>query len=269
MIQRWRYVAASVAGTSHEKTSLPCQDSFGHLVVPNPGDEEVLVLVASDGAGSAKRAEAGAALACASTLELVQDYFGSGGCISGIDRTIAASWIATIKGRLATAALAEGDEVRDFACTLLVAVIGPADAAFIQLGDGAIVVSSEGEGSWAFVFWPQHGEFANTTNFLVDQEAERLFEFDSSSGVIRDVAVFTDGIENLVLNKREKIVHAPFFESVFPSVRALTSEGLDRGLSKALMAYLASSAFNEKTDDDKTLLLASRRHRALQAPETS
>ena len=49
----WRYVYTSVRGTAHLDTNLPCQDaSLVHQAI-NSADEPLLVLLASDGAGSA------------------------------------------------------------------------------------------------------------------------------------------------------------------------------------------------------------------------
>jgi hypothetical protein len=45
---------------------------------------------------------------------------------------------------------------------------------------------------------------------------------------------------------------------MLPPVRALAKPGLDAVLSGKLEAYLACSAVCARTDDDKTLLLASR-----------
>lgn len=76
---------------------------------------------------------------------------------------------------------------------------------------------------------------------------------------IDEVALFTDGIESLVLHYASKTVHNRFFDNMFAPVRALEKEGMDADLSKELEKYLASPAVCERTDDDKTLILAKRR----------
>jgi hypothetical protein len=63
----------------------------------------------------------------------------------------------------------------------------------------------------------------------------------------------------LVLRKAEKEVHIPFFDSMFRSVRGARAPGLDAALSRELEKYLNSALINERTDDDKTLIMASRR----------
>ena len=60
----WKYIWASAVGTSHSHTGAPCQDSSGCRVFTAGDGTRVLVAVASDGAGSAKRSEEGSSLAC-------------------------------------------------------------------------------------------------------------------------------------------------------------------------------------------------------------
>ncbi len=83
--------------------------------------------------------------------------------------------------------------------------------------------------------------------------------FQTSLRPFDEIAIFTDGLENLVLRKAEKEVHGPFFDSMFRSVRRSTASGMDDGLCRELEKYLGSPPINARTDDDKTLILASRR----------
>lgn len=83
--------------------------------------------------------------------------------------------------------------------------------------------------------------------------------FDLRLARVDEIALFTDGIENLVLQKATKSVFARFFDGMMPAVRALNAPGLDAALSDSLGRYLESYAVCARTDDDKTLLLASRR----------
>jgi hypothetical protein len=125
------------------------------------------------------------------------------------------------------------------------------------VGDGAIVIRPRGD-NWCHVFWPQHGEYINTTVFITDPTALGRFEFGVNKNPIDEVAAFTDGIEALVLHYATESVHDPFFDSVFPAVRALSTAGYDEALSEKLGQYLGSPTICNRTDDDKTLLLASR-----------
>lgn len=255
-LQAWRAVGASVVGTSHVKTGAPCQDS--HRVEILGGAEPIVVMVASDGAGSASRSEFGSAIACQEMTDNIGLYFEEGGRLADITREMATGWLENAAVALSEEAAAGGVEVREYACTLLVAIVSENHAVFLQVGDGAIVFGSRGEDDWCLMVWPQHGEYINTTCFLTDPAARANFEFCSTKQPVDEIAVFTDGIEALVLHFATRSVHSPFFDGVFPAVRALEEPGFNSEMSVKLAAYLNSSAISDRTDDDKTLLLASR-----------
>jgi hypothetical protein len=253
---RWRLAAASVTGSSHVRLGLPCQDSATAKVFHDADDNEVLVVVVSDGAGSASRAEIGSSIACSTVAEAAEVYFAAGGRLEAIDLEVATSWLHMVQKAIANRAEEDIGTARDYACTLLVSVVGQDSSAIMQIGDGAIVVS-DGAG-WSWVHWPQRGEFANTTYFATDETAEKSLAFDFCRGRIEEIAVFSDGIEPLVLEYTTQTVFAPFFDKMFPAVRALQEEGLDQELSSALATYLNSPVICARTDDDKTLVLATR-----------
>jgi Protein phosphatase 2C len=255
----WRIVRASVIGSSHVKSGAPCQDYSLHELIDCAASESVLVTVISDGAGSAEQAAVGSSTACHTFISLVRSFLNDGGVVSSLDRTQVQVWIKEIAEKLERIASETGHNVRDYACTLLAAVIGNDAAAFIQIGDGAIVISHGEEDGWSWVFWPQHGEFASTTNFVVSDNALQVLEFELAPRPIDEIVLFTDGIENLVLHQSSKTVHDPFFNALLKPIRQSTVSGHDENLSEKLNVYLASPAFCERTDDDKTLLIASRR----------
>jgi hypothetical protein len=253
----WRVAMASSIGQSHVAAAQPCQDAHFHLEVADGNGRPVMVLAASDGAGSAALAEVGAAMVCETFGRLVEAYVAKGGTVATLERPLVERWLAGIVYRLEMHAKQSGASLPDYACTLLAAVIAERSAAFVQIGDGAMVIWTRN--GWRHVFWPQHGEFANTTNFVTSEGAASRLEFIRLDGTVEEIAVFTDGIENLVLQKARKAAHAPFFDSMFPPVRQSQVSGVDPALSKALDTYLSSPTITERTDDDKTLILASRR----------
>jgi hypothetical protein len=142
-----------------------------------------------------------------------------------------------------------------------VAVIGPLSAAFSQIGDGAIVI--DGPDGYEFVFWPDSGEYANTTRFLADVGHAEHIRCYCITRSIQDLAVLTDGLQMLALNYAETRVHDPFFKPMFEVLRSAPS---GETLKAALDAFLDSERVNQRTDDDKTLLLATRRHTTDYAP---
>jgi hypothetical protein len=60
--QRWIWVGAKSTGTSHLRVGLGCDD-FGACVEVGGKTDTVLVIVASDGAGSARHSSIGSRIA--------------------------------------------------------------------------------------------------------------------------------------------------------------------------------------------------------------
>ena len=255
----WRIVRASAIGSSHIVGGVPCQDFALHCLVESARGGHVLIAVISDGAGSAEQASVASSTACHALVAHVQKFIAGGGSVYSLKRQQVEQWVKQIAQQLEKDAHASGHHVRDYACTLLAAIVADDAAAFLQIGDGAIVTSHGEEDGWSWVFWPQHGEFANTTNFIVSENAVQVLEFDLAPRRIEEIALFTDGIENLVLHHGNKAVHHPFFNALVKPIRSSTVYGYDQDLSEKLAAYLGTPAFCERSDDDRTLLIASRK----------
>ncbi len=255
----WKYGLASVCGTSHAKTGAPLQDASRAEVILDAADASIFVAVASDGAGSAAQAQIGSQLACDLFLADVKSYFACGGSVTQLSPEFIGWWIDRFQQAVRQQIEATPHNLSDYACTFLAAAIGPECAVYFQLGDGAIVEAThEDSASYAIVCWPQQGEYANTTNFLTDADAKEKCVVAQHNYAVDEVALFTDGIQNLVLDYRQKTAHAPFFTPLFSWLRPRPA-GFSEELSQALAVYLHSEKFNARTDDDKTLILASRR----------
>jgi hypothetical protein len=114
---------------------------------------------------------------------------------------------------------------------------------------------------YGVVFWPQSGEYANTTNFLTaDRFAEQL-EFITADGGYTDVALMTDGLERLALRFDSRTPHAPFFDPFFQALRSAEDH---TGLNAALQEFVESASVRERSNDDKTLLLAAHVDQSLE-----
>lgn len=248
----WRYLLASVQGVSHVQSGTPCQD-FCIAEFLNLADSEVLVLAASDGAGSASHSQVGSEIACREFLSQVQYFFDHTGSEITIDH--AKEWAKNIAARISLQAQTMELATRDFACTFLGAILFEQKAVFIQIGDGAIVRSLNGK--YEAVFWPQSGEYVNTTSFITDAVSREGLNFLVDESDFDEIAIFSDGLQMLALNYASKSAHAPFFNGVFPPLRSQES-GEAIQLKEKIVGYLSSNAINTRTDDDKTLVLATR-----------
>jgi hypothetical protein len=257
----WRVAYSSVIGTSHEKTGLPCQDAGCCRILSDPDDRHVLLSVACDGAGSASRSLDGATLTIGRFLREFSEATSHSG-LDGITKEFVEDWLSRVRSEIRDRAETDDLSPREFACTILGAVVGHDRAAFFQIGDGAIVVSNRAEpDDYGWVFWPQHGEFANETNFITQDNALEVLEFELVERCIDEIAMFTDGIERLVLDLQERTAHAPFFRTLFGWLVQMEPMAVSEKIpaSEVVSRYLNSKQINDRTDDDKTLILASRR----------
>ena len=145
--------------------------------------------------------------------------------------------------------------LRQFACTLLAAIVGPTSVWSVQIGDGLIVFDGLEQERYAFAFWPDSGEYVNTTRFLTDDDYKIRCRSDRLSRPITHLALLTDGLQMLALDYASALIYTHFLAPMFAVVTTSTDP---LTLQTNLRGFLNSPRFNERTDDDKTLLLASR-----------
>jgi len=245
----WRFAAAQATGTSHLRTGSPCQDRLACAVLANGS----LVAAVSDGAGSAPRAEVGAEIAVQAVAGRLRRHLEEADGPS----PVLALQDAALYARAAVLARAEadGEEAGSYAATLLALIDTPDGGAALQIGDGVIVVGGEA-GGWRWMFWPERGEYANTTRFLTDDDAPdriRVAEFPSNPG---DIAIMTDGLQSLALDYAGESVHEPFFRGMFQPLHGSSGSGELPALSVSLEDFLSSDRVRLRTDDDVSLILA-------------
>jgi hypothetical protein len=252
----WRHIAQSLAGPGHAADGGICQDahfvrSFGE------GDSQVLIACVADGAGSARYSDIGAGLACAAVRENCEIFAATTSISSELGRDDVLSWCRDARKRIADDSEIRRCEPRELATTICAAIVTPSRTIFFQIGDGAIIVKHHG--IYGVAFWPQQGEYANSTNFITSQDFEQRLEFYSTPTQFSDIALMTDGLERLALRFDTRTPHIPFFEPLFQALR--DSKDLNR-LNEDLRRFLMSDPVQSRSDDDKTLILASRDDRS-------
>jgi hypothetical protein len=203
----WRAIGASVIGTSHEAGDGYCQDSCLTSVVSGHDGASFLVCLVSDGAGSARFAAQGSVLACSTTMASIEATLQSG---ETLDRETAVGWLEAVRSAIQAAADEALGTSRDYACTLLGAVVGERDALFFQIGDGAIVVTSPV--AQGVVFWPEEGPYVNMTHFVTDEDALSNLEVVRAEMQVEEIALFSDGLQRLALSFENRMPHHPFFD---------------------------------------------------------
>ncbi len=248
----WRHSGLSVTGSGHAKTGTPCQDA--HAILDADG---LLILTVADGAGSARHAALAAEQATARTLA----WFQAGRPLpvgAAAWETELRSLLMALRNGLAAEAQRLRCAPRELSCTFLLALIAPDALLGIQVGDGAIVyrpARGDAAGDLALLIAPQQGEYLNETLFLVSDTCLQDAQFAYRDGIPRDVTLFSDGLQMLALDMthRPPIPHLPFFDPLFNFVRG-QPDAVQR--EAQLRAFLESERVCAKTDDDKTLVIA-------------
>jgi len=237
----WKLVFGSVRGTSHVESGLPCQDYCAGVI-----SGTTLVAACADGAGSAELSQIGSKAAV--------DRFMEATCGDKMPtHEQVEAWVDAARERLLEEAEANGVTSRQLACTFLAALVSDDWAAFVQIGDGMIVF--DGPDGYDFAFWPDNGEYANTTRFLSEDDYRQHLRVEIVERRISELAVLTDGLQLLALDMAGTKVHDRFFSPLFKAVRNGPDEA---ALQASLLEFMDSKRVNERTDDDKTLLLATR-----------
>jgi Protein phosphatase 2C len=250
----WRYVYASTTGVAHYASAADCQDASAARLCTLPAADPALLLGVADGAGSADAARAGAELACRTLLAEGAIWLARAKD-EDWTRAAAEQLLMSVQTALTQAAADDQRPARDFACTLLGAIITADRALLLQIGDGAIVI---GDGTdYQPVFWPQAGEYANETYFVTDPTASVRMAVVVLTEPVAEIALFSDGLQPLALHYQSRRAHAPFFRPLFARLRA-AEPGCSAELTSALARFLDSAPVNQRTHDDKTLILASR-----------
>jgi Protein phosphatase 2C len=266
----WRVVAATAVGTSHRRLGKGCEDHYDSMTLSN----DLHVLAVADGAGSAARAADGAHVVVAASLDAARRVLEGNpqpdsengwksllnSILSQVRRAL--ETITTISLSLLPDAVLEDLEtyplqlavpLREYAATLLMAIISTDWIALLQLGDGMIVIET-GDGEYRCpIPLVNDGPYVNVTHFITDPNYYEFANYRSLPAVdVQGVALLTDGLQLLASDGTAHEPYPPFFKPLFAfaSRTDATNEELE--------AFLTSDRVCQRTDDDKTLVLAVR-----------
>lgn len=240
----WSTLGDSIAGRSHRARGVPCQDACRFCTMG-----EWLVIAAADGAGSASHAEIGATVACDEFVRRIATL--------DPETLLTRGGMTALFSEVRRALFSEAERLnirpREVACTVLLSVVGPTYAAFAQIGDGAIVI---GQGDdYRTIFWPEPAEYANATDFLTDDLFSDLIRFEVVTSSVKEMAAFTDGLQRVALDFAAREPYPAFFRPLFNELWIAADPA---SLIEPFRNFLESDRVNERTDDDKTLVLAVR-----------
>lgn len=249
----WKAIGKSVVGSSHIATGKGCEDAIAYEELSSKNGNTLICCI-SDGAGSATYAGYAAQYTVAKANELMRE-------IVQQEAELTEALIYTIAEGiylgLEQEATQQGVAMCEYACTLLGCIITEGTSAFFQVGDGAIIRNDEADG-YCTVWWPQNGEYHNTTYFITDDNNFANLHVLITDTPIQEVGLLTDGLQMLALNMETTSVHQPFFRDLFTFLRQADTDDKTAVLNRKLAEFLDSERINLRTDDDKTLFLATR-----------
>jgi hypothetical protein len=250
---RWKYTCASVTGKAHTQRGENGQDSSRAGII-QLGDSEFFIGIAADGAGSTTEGGRGAEIACETLYTRIAETIRAKGELSGITDDEVKAWVTSARDVITAETLSGGKRLREYACTILGAVAGNGSSLYFQIGDGAIVTGTGPE--YRTIFWPEQGEYANTTYFITDEQyLDHLHILHAD--LPDEIALFTDGLQNLVLSFALRKAHPGFFQPLFSALEQHPENGF-LPFSTQLQTFLCRDDICARSDDDKTLVLAVR-----------
>lgn len=238
-------------------------DDFAQVVYR--AETDVLVLAVADGAGSADLGGVGAEIAVRKFVEVAEKHWAQERLAAVISGTALEGQIAApepdtgiaILREVLSAVKAEADRREAspmlLAATLIGAIVKKDEALFFQIGDGAAVFRTGDDYETAIV--PEETEFINATYFVTSPDAEKHVQTRTVEARLEEVALFSDGLQPLVLHPTDQSPHAAFFGTVF---RTLREEGEDAPSKAWLQNMLASDMVTSRTDDDTSIVIARR-----------
>lgn len=247
----WKVATCSVPGARHRRSGCPCQDSLSVRLY-----RDFFVGVVADGAGSARHGGLGAQTVARAVAANVQQRMASAATIDSMDgaeaiQTMLAEAFETAAAALHQAASERGSDPREWATTLFVSIASPRWVSAYQIGDGAVVVDEGGR--LVLLTVPAPGEFANETLFLETETLDRA-RFTFRDHPPSHVVLFSDGLERLAVIESDRTP----FEGFFRPILKLAESGATTETERALEEFLLSERVSRRTNDDLTLIVASR-----------
>ena len=254
-----RLGCSSLRGASHQKDGTPNQDSVLVGTVRTGTTGNVAVMAVSDGAGSARSSHYGSRAACAAAVDSLNRQFTRNPATafkhhllrSALQRAVRRARQNVLQTARRTAATPGSVQIREYACTMLLAVMSESLTGTAHVGDGCVVAGDGGE--WRLLSAPENGEFANETTFLTSPRSLPRTEIVATSN-ITCLAVMTDGLQDVALSRGQ----APYKRFWTPLHNALNRRP---GTSPEVVldSLLQKVSDAGKASDDCTIAVCLRR----------
>lgn len=250
MLNPYSWAWGCVTGASHHACGAPCEDAVASRLVTTTSTPLFIVAV-SDGMGSAEHGGTGARIAANAFVDLAAKRLSTRKSWSGpglLD--CARNAAADVHHVLVRFAARRNAYPMDYAATLLACITDGKRSAFVQIGDGAIIIGPI-RSTWQPVFAPQRGEYANISCFITEADALEKLQARLHVGFLHNISLMTDGVEPLVLTRG--VVKPTLFDHLASVMGGLTRPGHVGALSRQLATLLSGPLVQDRIGDDASL----------------
>ena len=94
---------------------------------------------------------------------------------------------------------------------------------------------------------------------MTDEQYLHRLQILHAESVPEEIALFTDGLQNLVpISFSYRQAHPGFFRPLFEALNRSSGNAFYLGFSAEIETFLGRDEINARSDDDKTLILAVR-----------
>jgi len=248
-VTQWKVVASSVPGTSHREQNIPCQDAYQWSVENN-----ILIAVVSDGAGSASKSDIGSQVVSNTITEHMQGFCSDQNKMSDSDFLKQEITNAIEKARKLL--LAENNEalLEDYYATIVGCICTPTVGLFFQIGDGLGAAVYNNDWQNCIMSLPENGEFSDQTYFYTQDNWQEHLRFSAFDPEVQYLILMSDGAMSFAAAKQLKGLESKF---MVPVSHYLEQNDQQQG-NTALESTLDSPKTYSITGDDKTLLWVAR-----------
>lgn len=197
---------ATVAGPLHIERGIVCQDAHACKAL----GEKMLAIAVADGLGSARRSDLGAKTAVSAAMRMLAGRLAAESEELSEEEAAHLVRATAQSARTALESLAgeEGDELRTFACTLIVILASEASVVVAHIGDGGVVAAMAD--GLKVVSSPGAAEYANEVVPLTSEHWESALRVSYCREDISCLAAFTDGCQRAALRRVAKVREESF-----------------------------------------------------------
>lgn len=246
-------IGASTIGPLHVFKGIPCQDAFAYKILSSDAG----VIAIADGLGSASKSDIGARMAVDASINTISKVL-KDQKIEDLDLSdIARESIFFAREVLEEQAEKLQCELKDLACTLIVALIHKDTAVVAHIGDGAVII--ETKDGLKLLSEPGESEYANEVSPLTGTNWEQSLRITDIVSEISGMIAITDGCHKAALIKTQDEFSAfgGFCTPLLKYVKNIKSSTKGR---TDIMSLLMSDKLCDNSDDDKTLVIAIINH---------